>query len=686
MQVMDPQQRIQELSQELSRHQYQYYIKAEPLVSDAQYDALFDELLSLERRYPEYRLPDSPSQRVGSDLDQSFPQKKHLIPVLSLDKANSPGQVSTWIDKTRAQFPDSELVIEDKIDGLSIVLYYQDGLLGSALTRGDGERGNDITDNAKTIRQVPLRIACSEPVIVRGEIYLEKDDFQRLNQDQQSRFSNPRNLAAGSIRLSRSTQVARIPLKFAAHDAHFPNQDSQTHLDNLLQLQDLGFPLIQPIYFIGPDPARSDPLRPNIIRIGFNDIAATLESIRQRRAERPYEIDGLVFKINQHRLREKMGMTSHHPRWAIAFKFDAPCAETRLLSIDIQVGRNGRITPVANLEPVPISGSIVSRATLHNQLTIDTLNLGPGDLVTVSKRGDVIPAVEEVVHKAEGQTAVFALPRQCPVCRQSLQLLGAHHFCVNRQCPERIQKQIIFFAAKGQMDIVGLGEQTIRQLFSLGLIRSLPDLYRLDYSLLAGQPGFGDKKIRNIADSVQNSKRRPFSAVLAALGIEGLGPQSIRQLLDNGIDSIDKIREIADSDQLERLTSIPGIGPAMVQTIRQFFADPENRRIIEDLARLGLSMSESSADKPNLSGPFSGQLWVITGTFTAFQPREKAAELIRSLGGAIGASVSAKTSQLLVGDNPGSKLEKARQMGIPIVTEAEFIAMLAETAPEFTAR
>ncbi len=683
---MDPKARIKTLSEELTQHQYLYYIRATPTISDSCYDALFDELLGLERSHPEYRLPDSPSQRVGSDLDQSFPQKKHHSPILSLDKANNPEQVQAWIRKILEPFPDAELIMEDKIDGLSIVLHYEDGLLVCALTRGDGERGNDITENAKTIRQIPLRVHTKEPFTVRGEVFLEKMDFEQLNLEQSQRFSNPRNLAAGSIRLSHSAQVARIPLKFAAHDAHFTHESSQTHIDNLNRLNAMGFPLIKPIWFVSSSGYSPPDILPQLKPLQFKDIADTLEAIRTKRHGRSYEIDGMVFKINQHAVRRQLGTTSHHPRWAIAFKFDAPSAETRLLSIDVQVGRNGRITPVANLEPVPISGSIVSRATLHNQLTIDTLNIGPGDLVTISKRGDVIPAVEEVVKKATDKPIVFSMPSLCPACNTSLQLMGAHHFCANRKCPERMLKQIIFFAAKGQMDIVGLGEQTLRHLFELGHISSVVDIYRFDYTKLIGLTGYGTKKVQNLIASVENSKKRPFSAVLSALGIEGLGSRTVQVLIEHGFDTMDSIHGAISADRAAGFAQIPGVGPALTQALVQFFSDPMNLSTIHVLARLGLRMREEKKDSPKKDGPFTGMSWVITGTFIAFQPREKAAELIRQLGGNVAGTVTATTTHLLVGEKPGSKLEKARKIGAAIITESDFLNLTQQTPPKISVR
>ena len=678
--LMDAKERIKSLSEELSRHQYLYYVRAEPVISDNQYDRLFDELLDLEKRFPEFRLPDSPSLRVGSDLDQTFPQKAHKIPVLSLDKVNSSEQLQTWIQKIRAQHPDAELIMEDKIDGLTIVLHYDRGLLLSALTRGDGEQGNDITDNVRTIRQIPLGVAHPDPFIVRGEVYLEKRDFELLNREQAQRFSNPRNLAAGSIRLNHSAQVAHIPLKFAAHDAHFPLENNQTHLDNLQLLYRMGFPLIQPIWFashLGRTPKKS---LPHLQPLHFQEIDSVLEACHRDRSQKAYEIDGLVFKVNQHQFRSSLGMTSHHPRWAIAFKFDAPSAETRLLSIEVQVGRNGRITPVANLEPVAISGSIVSRATLHNQLTIETLNIGPGDLVSVSKRGDVIPAVDEVIKKSPLDPGIFTMPPNCPVCHSLLKLSGAHHFCPNRECPERKQKQIIFFAAKSQMNIVGMGEKIIRQLFALGFVRDIVDLYRFDASQLLGLPGFAEKKIRNIRESIENSKKRPFSAQLSALGIEGLGPQSVRLLMEAGFASLDSIVAAASTDNGAAFAAIPGFGPASAQALSLYFTDPLNLKIIASLGELGLPMEEKTVPPPRSQGPLQGQIWVITGSFQSFVPREKAAELIVSLGGEVSASVSSRTTHLLVGEQPGSKLEKARKTGATIVDEQTFKNMVGMAA------
>jgi DNA ligase (NAD+) len=438
----------------------------------------------------------------------------------------------------------------------------------------------------------------------------------------------------------------------------------------------MGFPLINPLWLITNQRPDTENTLPELRVIPFQEITTTLETLRASRGDRAYEIDGLVLKINQHDIRERLGSTSHHPRWAIAFKFDAPTAETRLVSIDIQIGRNGRVTPVANLDPVPISGSLVSRATLHNQLTIDTLQIGPGDLVTISKRGDVIPAVEEVIKKAEDHPTVFTLPPTCPVCETALTVVGAHHFCLNRACPERLLKQLVFFTAKAQMDISGLGEQTLRLLFDCGYVRSIVDLYTFDFSKLLQHPGFAEKRVTNMRVSVEESKKRPFSNLLAALGIDGLGQQTIRLLIDNGFDSMDKLLAMNQDKNLAPLALIPGIGPAIIESLEAYFSSPDKMQTINALRKAGLCMEEPKSTKPADFGVFSGQTWVITGTFSQFQPREKAARIIQELGGEIGQNVGQKTTHLLVGENPGSKVEKAQKLNIPLIDEPTFLGLI----------
>jgi DNA ligase (NAD+) len=646
-------EKISKLSKSLLHHQYIYYVKNQPEISDREYDCLFDELLDLEKKYPQLAVLNSPTKRIGSDLDNSFSEQKHKIPVLSLDKEYTTEGLKKWIDKIRLNAgSDISFVVEEKIDGVSIVLYYKKGLLDIALTRGNGIFGNDVTNNIKTINQVPLIINQPIDVAVRGEIYITKSDFQKYNKNFEGKYSNPRNLAAGSLRNLKSSLVSKIPLNIFAH----PN------LGFFSDKSDWFFPLKEQF--------------PELVTGTIADISDYIKILSKKRKKLKYEIDGLVIKVNEIPIRNRLGYTSHHPRWSIAFKFDAPVGHTVLNEIRIQIGRNGRVTPVAILKPVKLGGSIVSRATLHNQEYIDMLELGIGDVVSISKRGDVIPAVEEVVEKSIENPSIFKLTKFCPFCQFKLIKDGSHHFCPNRKCSERMKRSLIYFVARDQMDIEGLGEKTIRFLFEKGFIKSISDLFTFDYGSLLGQEGFKEKKIENIRKNIELSKRKPFSRVLFALGFEGLGSNTVLELIKSGYDSIDKIMDTAARNQTEKFSSIEGFGEITARLMIRHFSDPNNIEMIETLKKIGLNFQEHSKSEPEFPMVFSGQIWAITGSFHHFSPRSQAAVEIEKRGGKVSDSISGKTTHLLCGDSPGGKLEKTKNLNIRIVREDEFMEML----------
>lgn len=430
-----------QLSAELLHHQYLYYVKAEPIISDMEYDALFDQLLELEKKYPEYASPDSATSRVGSDLDNTFPEKAHTIPVLSLDKEYTAEGLEKWLLKTVTNAgQDLSFVVEEKIDGASIVLYYKQGKLDCALTRGNGIMGNDVTENIRTIRQVPLLITEQNDLAVRGELVIKKADFATYNATFENKYSNPRNLASGSMRNIRSSTVAKVPLNIYTYEGFFEKLTTNDHIMTLARLKELGFRMNPNIGFFSNNGEKIALVQHTMPEITCGPIGQLGDYVRSRMLQREtidHEIDGMVIKVNELDVRETLGYTSHHPRWALAFKFDAPTAVTKLVDIQIQVGRNGRVTPVGILEPVKIAGSTVARATLHNQEYIEMLELGLGDQVSISKRGDIIPAVEEVLEKNPEHPTIFKYPAICPFCSSTLEKDGAHHFCKNRQCPER---------------------------------------------------------------------------------------------------------------------------------------------------------------------------------------------------------------------------------------------------------
>jgi DNA ligase (NAD+) len=680
---MDIKKRIEELSKELLRHQYLYYVKAEPEISDREYDRMYDDLVELEKKYPGLVLENSPTKRVGSDLDNAFPEKEHTIPVLSLDKEYTSEELEKWLTKTiKNANRELSFVVEEKIDGASIVLYYKTGQLESALTRGNGIVGNDVIENVRTIKQVPLVTDENSDFTVRGEIYIKKSDFNTYNQTFENKYSNPRNLAAGSLRNIKSSVVANVPLNIFTYELFYEKAIINDHILALSRLKELGFRINNSMGFFSDNKEKIALVReklPGITTGAVKDLAAYVKERRAVRDRLDYEIDGLVVKVNELDVRETLGYTSHHPRWAIAFKFDAPTAQTKLIDIQVQVGRNGRVTPVGILEPVKIAGSVVARATLHNQEYIDMLELGRGDLVSISKRGDIIPAVEEVIEKDLDHPTVFKFPEICPFCSSTLEKYGAHHFCKNRECPERIKRSIIWFAAKNQMDIDTLGEKTIAFMFEKGYIKCIPDLYTFDYNELLKEEGFKEKKVNNIKASVENSKKKPFRKVLTALGFDGLGTSAVSDLVKNGYNSIEKIIETASRQNVGDFSQIEGFGEIMARLIIQHFTDHQNLAMIDALKKIGLNFREEIKEPIEMEGQaltFKDQVWVITGSFEHFSPRSKAAEEIERRGGKVADSVSSKITHLLAGNSPGSKLEKAKKLNVLIIDENTFLGML----------
>jgi DNA ligase (NAD+) len=644
---------------------------------------MYDELVELEKKYPDLVLENSPTKRVGSDLDNAFPEKEHTIPVLSLDKEYTGEELEKWMTKTiKNANRDLSFVVEEKIDGASIVLYYKIGQLESALTRGNGIVGNDVIENVRTIKQVPLVTPEAFDFTVRGEIYIKKSDFNTYNQTFENKYSNPRNLAAGSLRNIKSSVVANVPLNIFTYELFYEKAIINDHILALSRLKELGFRINNSMGFFSDNKEKIAMVREKLPGIAAGNVGDLAAYVKERRAERDrldYEIDGLVVKVNELDVRETLGYTSHHPRWAIAFKFDAPTAQTKLIDIQVQVGRNGRVTPVGILEPVKIAGSVVARATLHNQEYIDMLELGRGDLVSISKRGDIIPAVEEVIEKDLDHPTVFKFPDTCPFCTSTLEKDGAHHFCKNRECPERIKRSIIHFASKNQMDIDTLGEKTIAFMFEKGYVKSIPDLYNFDYNELLKEEGFKEKKVNNIKASVENSKKKPFRKVLTAIGFEGLGSSAVSDLVENGFNSIEKIIETASRKNVEDFSQIEGFGEIMAGLIIQHFTDPQNLALIDALKKIGLNFREEikkPVDMEEQVLTFKDQVWVITGSFEHFSPRSKAAEEIEKRGGKVTDSVSSKTTHLLAGNSPGSKLDKAKKLNVSIIDETAFLEML----------
>ena len=676
---------IATLSDQLRTYQRAYYVDARPLVSDLEYDRLFDRLRTLEDEHPHLRFPDSPSLRVGSDLNSEFPEVKHTIPVLSLDKAYKSEEVSAWIAKTEAKVAQElSFVVEEKMDGVSIVLYYEKGLLSRAVTRGNGEVGNDVTANMKTIASIPLRIPSEESVAVRGEVFLPKEEFLLLNKGLETPYANPRNLAAGTIRRIKSSEVAKVPLRIYVYEGFWEGSHPFTdHIAILATLASYGFSLNPNIALFCKNKKdaqqRLEKASLKGTALSYADFDSYVEEHTARRSALPYEIDGLVMKVNELAVRESLGYTEHHPRWALAYKFESPQAQTVVQNIDVQVGRTGRITPVARVVPVLVGGSTVSNITLHNQDYIDMLELSVGDSVEISKRGDVIPAVERVIEKNELGNKVWTLPETCPSCTTPLVVRGAHTFCPNPACPDQVSSRLKFFVGKAQMDIDSFGPETITTLIDLGLLKDVSDIYFIDYErALSEQPGFGEKKIAAIKAGVEKSKSQSFRRVLLSLGIGEIGKKAADLLVESGLTSMDALLAIADCDDETTLTSIKQIGPKSARLLIDGLKDPAMRSRIEFLRQAGLQFEEKKTDAPTLVQSFAEQTWCVTGSFEHFNPRSLALEEIEKRGGRTTTSVTGKTTHLLAGGGAGSKLAQANKLGVKVVNEEVFLSLLEE--------
>lgn len=681
------QEEVRSLIEQLSRYQKAYYVDNQPLVSDTEYDRLFDRLQYLENQYPSLRFPDSPTQRVGSDLDATFPEVRHTIPVLSLDKAYTDSELLAWIERTETKVSrDLGIVIEEKIDGISIVLYYEEGYLVRAVTRGNGTIGNDVTANVKTIASIPLRL--NEPVTlaVRGEVYLPKDKFETLNSQMEVPYANPRNLAAGTIRRIKSREVAKVPLQIFVYEGFWEGEtDFKDHLSILSKLSSYGFRINSNFAYFTKD---AEQAKRQLGAAGlkgyagaYADIASYIKEHTSKRASLGYEIDGLVAKVNELDVRFQLGYTAHHPRWAMAYKFESPQAQTTLLSIDLQVGRTGRVTPVARVKPVQVAGSTISSITLHNQDYINMLELALGDVVEISRRGDVIPAVERVIEKNEDSKGVYTMDPFCPVCGTALVEKGAHTFCPNSQCPAQVRGRIEFFISKDGMDIDNFGPETAAVLIEQGVLQDVPDIYRIDYRKVLGDlNGFGEKKILLLEKGVEQSKKRSFRQVLISLGIPELGKKGAQILIESGLDSMEKLLDVAKRQDVERLTSIKQIGEKSARLYIDALNNPAMQERIAALASFGLAMEEREEEHALVDESFSGQVWCVTGSFEHFNPRSKAMDEVVKRGGRTVSAVTNKTTHLLAGSGGGSKLEKAQELGITIVDEETFLAMLGEGA------
>ena len=674
---------VRELVDRLLGYQRAYYVEGKPLVSDLEYDRLFDMLKRIEEENPSFVFPDSPTLRVGSDLTNDFPEVRHTIPVLSLDKAYSTSEVLAFFENNiRKEESMLSFVAEEKIDGVSMVLYYENGILVRAVTRGNGEVGNDVTPNIRTIGSVPLSLPEPLTIAVRGEVFIRKEDFERINStlEDDEKSANARNLAAGAIRRQKSGEAKLVPLDIFCYEGFWRDEKKtpEDHLHILAKLKELGFKTDPDIAYFASTKEKAEEALSSASLAGrcyaFSQMEEYIKYKTDGRKDLPYEIDGLVFKVNELGVRARLGYTEHHPRWAIAYKFESPEAVSKLLSITCQVGRTGRITPVAELNPVQLGGSTIKRATLHNQEYIDSLELAIGDTVSIVKRGDVIPQVEDVLEKNDLGNTTYEIPPRCPSCNTELGKEGAHIFCPNKKCPDQIVGNIAFFSSRTQMDIESLGPKTIRELYEKGMLESISDIYTADYASLLGQPGFGEKTVSQIISAVEESKKQPFKIVLSSLGISELGKKSAEMLISGGFDSFEKLENAKKED----LVKIPGIGEQMAGKIISAFSDEEFLSLLAKLTAAGLSTSveDDSAESLKVDDSLSGTLWCVTGSFEHFNPRSKALDEIEKRGGRTGSSITGKTTHLLAGKGGGSKREQAEKLGVKVVGEDEFLAMI----------
>jgi DNA ligase (NAD+) len=666
--TMSPAKRIAELRELVDHHRHRYFVLDDPEVSDEAFDRLYDELVALEEANPDLVTPDSPTQRVGAPPSEKFQKVAHLAPMGSLDKVTTDEALYKWAEDVRKRLDSDEpvaYVIEPKIDGSAVSLVYENGVLTRGATRGDGLRGEEVTVNLRTVRSIPLRLRLPDgeeppPVLeVRGEIYLPLSGFRKLNErlvaEGKKLAPNPRNAAAGSLRQLDSRITAERPLAIWVYGSGYREAvpvESQWEL--LEWLRSRGF--------------RTNPFVERLESI--QAVAEACRSWETRRVELDYEIDGIVIKVDSIAQQRRLGALHERPRWARAFKWAPMTAETKLLKIHIRVGRTGNLNPWAQLEPVQVGGVTVSTATLHNEEDINRKDIRERDTVIVQRAGDVIPQVVGPVLPHPKGTRRFRMPTHCPLCGVEVVKPEGEvmHRCPNRACPSRGLETLINWVAAA-MDIEGVGEQFVRRLWKEGLLRSMLDLYRLTPEQLQGIEGYGEISARNAVDAIQQSKEQPFFRVLFGLNIPDVGWVTAQNLARH----FGSVARLADASQ-EEIQEVEGIGPERAEAIAEWFSDEDNLKLVGELRELGLTFEAGEAERP-VEGRLSGQTYVITGTLEGWT-REEATRALEELGAKVGNSVSKKTTGLVAGEEPGSKLPKAQQSGVPILDERAFAALL----------
>jgi DNA ligase (NAD+) len=652
---------IEKLREQINYHNYQYYVENNPVISDYEYDMLLKKLEALEQEFPELITPDSPTQRIGGEPLAGFAEVTHTVPMLSLDNAYSYDELRQFDERAKKVVDDIEYMCEPKIDGLSIALVYENGVFVRGATRGDGVKGDDVTANLKTIHSIPLKLRGTtlHNVEVRGEIYFPISAFKKFNKEQEKKggqvFANPRNAAAGSLRQLDPRVVASRPLDSFIYYLTWAEKDFKTQEKALEVLREAGFrvnPLIKKVHSI-------------------DDAIAYCASLEKKRETLDYEIDGAVLKVNSFEQQKKLGSTIKHPRWAIAYKFTAKQATTKLNDIVIQVGRTGTLTPVAVLEPVQVGGVTVSRATLHNFDELKRKDIRVGDMVLIERSGDVIPqVVKSITEKRTGQEKAKNIPRKCPVCGTEIvrTIDEVAVRCPNKRCPARLKWRIEYFASRDAMEIDHLGGSTIDKLIDKGLIKDIADIYSLTKEDLLKLEGFKDKSAQNLLDAIEKSKQQGLARVIYGLGIRHVG-KFASQLLATYFGSIDEL----GNANIDELLQIKGLGEKTAEAIETFFATEENMALILKLKTIGIRTKEEKK-----RGVLQGKKFVFTGGLATLS-RPDASDLVVKKGGLVTSAVGKDVDYVVVGSEPGSKYEKAKKLGIRIIDEEEFKKLVGAT-------
>jgi DNA ligase (NAD+) len=667
--------RIEELRNEINYHNHRYYVLDDPVIADYEYDKLFRELKDLESKHPEFITADSPTQRIGEELTGGFKQVEHRIPMLSLDNTYSREELLEFDKRMQRELESQpEYTVEPKIDGFAVSVVYNGGVLVQGSTRGDGLVGDDITNNIRTIKSVPLKLSADTThpakslrskklmdIEVRGEVVMPKKSFERVNKEREEKgealLANPRNAAAGTIKHLDPRIVADRDLDMIVHTVPEPPEGYENRCGLLKELAGIGLKV-----------------NPHMkLCKSIEEAIDFCDSWEPKRWDLPYEVDGMVIKVNSFESRNRLGHTAKSERWAIAYKYPAVQVTTRLENIVLQIGRTGAVTPAAVLTPVNVGGVTVSRATLHNADEIKRKDIRIGDIVFIERAGEVIPEViKPILEKRTGKERRFRMPKNCPACGTPLVRYEGEVAwrCENLSCPPQVERRIEHFASRDAMDIEGLGPKAVAQLIDAKLIKDFADLYYLEKDKLLKLERTGDKSVDNLLHSIEESKTRDFHRVLFAIGIRYVGSNAAK-LLSQNFASMDELRK----DPQEQINSIDGIGPVIAEAVVQFFKNPENIRTIERLQKAGICMA-SKADG-RIGKPLSGKTFVLTGSLTGFS-RGKATKAVESLGGSVSSSVSKKTSYVVAGDSPGSKYDKAKKLDVPIIDEDEFKEMVKQ--------